>query len=769
MTILKIDSFTGMIPRLPSDRLPDGAADLAINCDFRYGELRSLKGPGVVKATASAVRSLFTDDGLRGFVWTQPTRAVLAPTIDDTFERLYYNTSGQGLRVAQMSGAQSLGAGTPAAPQTSWKVGVARPSEEAEVELLPTIAWDQDLDATPRLTALIAVAGGTAREVEVTVVSTPLLWRQYVVDLDEPVELEEEGPDELTPDGNGWITLPEAAIFYFDGEYGDGARAPASTVIPAGWSMRPAGTENQGFLFNNVGGSWEYIEAGISGIQYQGRLWTSFQDFYDYYTGTGNVTPPKDAPTQPGSDEEKIEKEIKFRFEVVGSEAKNSGNILYASTNTKVTPVEGVPGRYTVDIEYLASEARTVSYVITFENTWGEESAPSEPYVVDVLPWQDVRFAQTYTPLVGGVAIAGLNLYRTYGATAAYIKANTEPRTEQDNEGRWLVKDSTRKPNTTIALQSVEWDAPPADLENLTYAGNGILVGSAGKDLRMSEPYRPHAWPYFMTFPHKIVGIVEVEGGLLVTTRSQPYFVFGTHPEQMSQQRLNADQAGASSRAMAKLEGRAIYASNDGLVSVAGGQASIESSQQLFTRDDWRQRFADAIDNIVLGAWDGMLLGAIDPTLPDSTGVDENFILRLDEAPGFSRMSLPAGVGAPLGFAVAEKTDRFYVCGANGFAPFGEGDDMEFDWFSKVYVFPRPVFFAAGVAQYNTIDGITLRLTSIDNLEDSGPIDLPWGSDRRAFRIRSMAPSKRWSVSLKGKGSVMSVEFGASFAELQNG
>ncbi len=126
MTILKINSFTGMIPRLPPERLPDGAAEYAKNCDFSYGELRSLRGPGTKFSTAQAVRSLFTPDGTYYFTWPTPTRAYLAPTIDDAWGRVYFNTEGQGLRVAQRS-TMKLPTNNPGPPGVSYKVGVRKP------------------------------------------------------------------------------------------------------------------------------------------------------------------------------------------------------------------------------------------------------------------------------------------------------------------------------------------------------------------------------------------------------------------------------------------------------------------------------------------------------------------------------------------------------------------------------------------------------------------------------------------------------------------
>jgi len=56
-----------------------------------------------------------------------------------------------------------------------------------------------------------------------------------------------------------------------------------------------------------------------------------------------------------------------------------------------------------------------------------------------------------------------------------------------------------------------------------------------------------------MTLPHGIVGIVSVEGGILVTTQAQTYLVGGASPEQMSQQLLPTEQAGWSDTSMTRV------------------------------------------------------------------------------------------------------------------------------------------------------------------------------------------------------------------------
>lgn len=43
MTTLSIRKFNGEIPRLPADRLPGDAAQIAINCEFAHSELRTFE------------------------------------------------------------------------------------------------------------------------------------------------------------------------------------------------------------------------------------------------------------------------------------------------------------------------------------------------------------------------------------------------------------------------------------------------------------------------------------------------------------------------------------------------------------------------------------------------------------------------------------------------------------------------------------------------------------------------------------------------------
>jgi len=754
MTILKINSFTGMIPRSPPDRLPEGAAWYAENCNFAHGELRSLAGPAPRIPTTNPIRALFTDDGLRFYAWAVPTRAYLAPTIDDTFNRVYFNSDGQGLRVAQMNDAY-LALNNPRPPAQSWAAGAARPTAEPEITLTGTTAWAQDTGATPRITAICRLAGAEVSRQVLDIATTNTAWQNYTVDLGGfSCGSDESGSGTPVAPVNGWIDGPDSCIIYLVNDVYPENESPdllfvrgANFFGPGLWRVKSDGSIGTRASTGANFPATQPLGFAPSGVQYKGRLYSNTADLFTAIQDGSASTP---APTT-AAEQALTGGEMTALFEVVGTD----GAILYSGPAS----ISGTA----VTVEYQTQDKITISYATTFENTWGEESAPSDPVTVDVFPFQSILVKQAYTPLAGSRPIAGMNLYRTYpGNNSEYLKANTVPRTEQI-DGKWAILDTTVAPNTSINLVTAEWDAPPSNLHNLTYAGNGYFAGASGKDLRFSEPYRPHAWPYFMTFSHAIVGVIAVEGGLLVTTTAQPYLVYGAHPEQMSQQGLNAEQAGISGRSMAKVQGNAIYASNDGLVAVSGGNADLASSQQLFTREDWRSRYKSAFRNMHLGAWDGCLIGVIDPDYPSATFLSGDFIVRLDEAPGFSRFNLDEDL---LATAVSATTDEFYMLYHNGFAEFGVGADLPMTWRSRIYEYPRFVSFAAGIVKY--AGTITLLIVDSDR-GVSHTVVLPADKTEHHFRLPSMSPSKRWEMTVTGTGRVQYIELGSSFAELQNG
>lgn len=406
-----------------------------------------------------------------------------------------------------------------------------------------------------------------------------------------------------------------------------------------------------------------------------------------------------------------------------------------------------------------SGDPETVALVATVVNVWGEESAPSNPVLFDRQAGQSATYTVTHTATAGQQAINGINFYRTYPSlqgTTEYLLINSTPAALSG--GTASITDASDTPQTTTNLTSTEWDTPPALPNNLTYVGNGFFAIGSGKDIVFSEPYRPHAWPYRMTLPHGIVGIVAVEGGILVTTQAQTYLVSGAHPTQMSQQLLPVEQAGWSSTAMSRIEGAAVFASNDGLVSVYGGQPSMKESQSLFTRKDWRSRYSTARLNIRLAHHDGKVLGLIDPSYPTASSATP-FVLRLDEAAG-SYSRLDAGQSL-YNAAVSGTTDQLFVTTATGFAEFaGSSTDLAYEWRSGERLFPLPIGFACGVV--DAVGTATLEVYADGVLRGTVAV-----SGRTNFRLPPNGPAYRWSVKLTGTAVVREVSLAQSFAELK--
>lgn len=97
--------------------------------------------------------------------------------------------------------------------------------------------------------------------------------------------------------------------------------------------------------------------------------------------------------------------------------------------------------------------------------------------------------------------------------------------------------------------------------------------------------------------------------------------------------KITAIQAGVSRRSICNIGQSVIYASHDGLVSARGVNVDMNYSLQLFTREDWRDRYASKLDKLHLDAHDGNLVAWFDDGTP-------GFLIRFDgEALSFLELS----------------------------------------------------------------------------------------------------------------------------------
>ena len=234
--------------------------------------------------------------------------------------------------------------------------------------------------------------------------------------------------------------------------------------------------------------------------------------------------------------------------------------------------------------------AVTRSYVYTFVSQYGEEGPPSNPTLAtgNAGSWTIAGFDTT---VPANYNVTTVRIYRTvagFTATEYYHVADVSLGTTTYNDV---------SPDTTVALSyilpSTLWSGPPATLKGLTAHPGGFLLGFSGRDLWMSEPYHPHAWPvtYIQTMQTEIVGIAVYNDIIVVATTSHPYTGEGMSPLSITMQKIDSIDPCLSRRSMVTTINGVYYSSPQGIVRVTGGSTQLVT-QSLFTREEWQLYFS---------------------------------------------------------------------------------------------------------------------------------------------------------------------------------
>jgi hypothetical protein len=234
------------------------------------------------------------------------------------------------------------------------------------------------------------------------------------------------------------------------------------------------------------------------------------------------------------------------------------------------------------------------SYVYTFVSAYGEEGAPSPATVATGTAgvWTISGF-DTTIPSAANYNITKINLYRT-------VADSTSTTTQ------YFFVDSFALGTTTYSdgaldlivalnytLPSLTWDPPPTTLKGLISHPGGFLVGFTGRDLYLSDPYHPHAWPVenIQTCKTEIVGVAIYNNIIIVTTTSNPYYAEGMSPAAVTLEKIDSIDPCVSRRSIATTLSGVYYASPQGIIVATAGATQL-ATQQLFTREEWQNFFS---------------------------------------------------------------------------------------------------------------------------------------------------------------------------------
>lgn len=236
------------------------------------------------------------------------------------------------------------------------------------------------------------------------------------------------------------------------------------------------------------------------------------------------------------------------------------------------------------------------SYVFTYLNVYGEESAPNAPSdIVEGAP--DAVWTIYGIPTVPPVPSSGrayspvtkVRLYRTVtglqtGASFYMV-----------HEWAWGFVPSPYVDTTTDleiidnpTLASTSWANPPDYLDGLVSLPGGMMVGFTGTTIHFCEPYRPHTWPavYDQSVLYDIVALTTWNQSLAILTAGFLSAGTGNSPANyIINQTQVAEPCISRGSVVTDLQG-VIYSSQNGLVKTNYTQADIVSLDMM-SKDMW--------------------------------------------------------------------------------------------------------------------------------------------------------------------------------------
>jgi hypothetical protein len=364
-----------------------------------------------------------------------------------------------------------------------------------------------------------------------------------------------------------------------------------------------------------------------------------------------------------------------------GNSGGNAPFILGIPTPT-VAPTVAAP----------AGSAETRAYTYTFISAYGEEGSPAPATVVSggaPGTWT-ITGIQTTVPNQSEYNLATTRIYRSVSGAYFWVADIAF--------GTSSYSDSI--PSSTVALNftlpSLNWTPPPTTLQGLVAHPGGFLVGFEGRDVWMSQPYEPHAWPLqnVQTCQTEVVGLAIFQNNIIVMTTSHPYFGSGMSPGNITLQKMDAVEPCVSQRSIATTVDGVYYASPQGIILNNGSQTQLVT-RQLFTREEWQNYFSPTtiyavpygVEYVAFSTTStGFIFSPMDPTTP---------LTQLDR---FSNV-LAIQQDQYSGDAYLVSNSQVLLWDPPNSIPYS------YSWQSKVFDLPKPVNFGAMRLKFNA--GVT--------------------------------------------------------------
>ena len=642
MARITVPGFSGVVRITAPQRLEDHQAQVAIDCDFRSGDLRPYYGDkqsetfGGTYAPAPVANSLFLYDQSKLIVEGKDLSFARSPVFfsdnQDNDKRVFYTNNAVDneypmvLELLSSSGAMPAG---------NKRLGIPQPAEmvfsdafgadliDYEMQSGELLGYQIDtgddgfvtiaktavddagmqkgdkfvleapgykLGQIVRAKSLVPVGGASATDVRVFLENDKRPWRNVSLKF-----VKNETTIRLSASGHGFVD--DDMVFFSHIRNTAGSRKFPTTSL---------GGDNVSLArpFRVINATYNDFE-----IQY-------------HISGSGWTTLTRSAPWtgedgylwKPDGGDEVLQKKVAL----MASAESAFPNDMLPTVNTGSTEVFQMvaSGTYNQDLALaLWNNADTVdtvmdrSYCVTFVNQFGDESEPSLPTkTLPVVPGSPVTFKAGSIQIYASGASIGANrvtyyktptevrLYRT-DATGTFRLATTNA----DGSGTDTIDYATLETADPVyvdtkldsdlgePLATAGWSVPSIGLKGIINAPNGIVAAYKGRTIAGAVPYAPYAWPIAnqVATDYEVVGLVPTSAGIVVVTKGMPAILIGDNPANWSMQKLEYPQGCVARRSIVDMGEFAMYASPDGLVAITGANVEI-LTKSIMTREQWQ-------------------------------------------------------------------------------------------------------------------------------------------------------------------------------------
>jgi hypothetical protein len=418
--------------------------------------------------------------------------------------------------------------------------------------------------------------------------------------------------------------------------------------------------------------------------------------------------------------------------------------------------------------EYEIAQIEDRLYVYTLVTDLGEEGAPSEASNLVSVGVDQVVTVVTPTGITGnGVVYATKRIYRTVtgsnGIAKYYFVAEVDMA-----DGTYL--DELDSIALGEELPSEEWYPPPAELRGLTVLPNGVMAGFRDRELYLSEPYQPHAYPdaHIKTMDNEIVGIAAFGQQLVVATKENPYIGTATDPRSMTFSKLDSIEPCISKRTMKSLGYGVIYASSNGLILVrAGGVKNVV--ENFWDEKEWRALF-DTYSDSFAEVHDGRYY----LTFFDS---DTDASLSYVFDPGSETMEITSlEAHTTSGMLVDRDEDRLFLLG-QGTAPLGPrvmewnpdnaNESEQATWRSKEFVMPMPLNMGIMQTFFSSDGQPVWGTTEIEFFCDGVSKGVYTVTDEEPQRLASGFMARDWQIEIRTTQPIEAIYVAETVEELR--